>query len=142
MNRADFLRRLAFGAAGLVVGEDALEAFARLTHKRRLFSGVTFAEQARLDVFTSPELFGELDITFRLGCADAAMMQSAFDSGALLTVDWDGVQAMDMRVVSSETSVLGNRGPTQRFKLNNRREYRVPREVFSVISKYSPDVFA
>jgi hypothetical protein len=37
MNRAAFLRRLALGAGGLIVGEQALEAFARLTHVRKSF---------------------------------------------------------------------------------------------------------
>ncbi len=37
MNRASFFRSLLVGAGGLIVGDEALESFARLTHVRTTF---------------------------------------------------------------------------------------------------------
>ena len=48
MNRAAFLRRLALGAGGLIVGEQALEAFARLTHVRKSFPSAAVHRDAFL----------------------------------------------------------------------------------------------
>lgn len=39
MNRTQFLRSLAAGVGGLLVGDQALDAFERLTYKRRFFPG-------------------------------------------------------------------------------------------------------
>lgn len=53
MNRSAFLRSLVVGAGALVVGDEALDAFARLNHKRKSFAsawpvmggGVRFRDQ-------------------------------------------------------------------------------------------------
>lgn len=37
MNRSGFLKSLVLGAGGLIVGEEAMERYARLTHVRKSF---------------------------------------------------------------------------------------------------------
>ncbi len=44
MNRSAFLKRLALGSAGLLVGDEVLEAFARLTHTRTMFPSAALVE--------------------------------------------------------------------------------------------------
>ena len=50
MNRAGFLKSLALGAGGLIVGEQVLEAWDRLTWKRTMFpsAGIPSAQITRL----------------------------------------------------------------------------------------------
>lgn len=63
MDRRLFLRRLALGSAGLVLGEEAMEAFARLTHRRTLFPSAEIYPQGLIDATTSHSVHG-LDRSF------------------------------------------------------------------------------
>jgi phage gp16-like protein len=46
MNRRNFLRSAIFGASTILVGDEVLDAFNRLTWKRKYFPGETFGESS------------------------------------------------------------------------------------------------
>jgi hypothetical protein len=54
MLRRDFLRRTSLAlAGGLILGDEALEAFARLTHQRKSFPGADVWPSGMTDMLTS-----------------------------------------------------------------------------------------
>jgi len=58
LTRAGFLKSLALGAGGLIVGEEALERYARLTHVRKTFPSAGHFSQE----FTLPLVGGGANI--------------------------------------------------------------------------------
>lgn len=72
MNRSAFLRRLAIGTTGLLLGNEALEAFARLTHVRTMFPSAAMYSDGLADITTSTSLHPLTTSTYALWGASYA----------------------------------------------------------------------
>jgi hypothetical protein len=102
ISRAQFLRRMLAGAGALVVGDEALEAFERLTHQRRFFPSVVLSPKSP-DVWADPRFIGEM--IFDLNSPQIEAFRRAHRSGDILLYSSGHVRNARIRVTGIRESV-------------------------------------
>lgn len=84
MNRRDWLTRSGLALGALIVGDEALDAFARLTHVRKSFPGAAVPSawrHAHFRVAVPPNVSGYRDVIFE-GSTDGAHFRAIGETGS------------------------------------------------------------
>lgn len=116
--RRSFLRTTSLITLGLLTGPDAIEAMARLTHRRK-FHALGAVPGGFHDSTWEPRISGgswEIDITTEVGSMRYFVLDGAFVDGRTFTVQNGLTRVEKMRVVQSSVDI-GGPSPTARFRL-------------------------